>query len=185
MEEDLKEALKTLRNGGVIVYPTDTIWGLGCDATNAEAVNKIYAIKNRADSKAMLSLVGSYGMLERFVDDIPEIALELIDAAVSPLTIIYDHPVGLASNLLSDDGSAGIRITYERFSSELCRRFGKPIVSTSANISGEKSPSTYDKISSRVLDKADYVVKSFRNKPAAKPSNIIKLSEGGQIKIIR
>lgn len=185
MEEDIRNALKALRDGGVIVYPTDTIWGLGCDATNADAVDKIYKIKQRADSKAMLSLVGSEMMLERFVNDIPEVAWELIEAAVKPLTIIYDHPHGLAPNLLSDDGSAGIRITHERFSQELCRRFGKPVVSTSANISGQKSPATFREIQPELLSQTDYVVNCCHDNPASKASNIIKLSDGGLIKIIR
>lgn len=145
--QDMADALNTLRDGGVILYPTDTIWGLGCDATNPEAVEKIYRIKGRAESKAMLALVGSDGQLQSFVSHIPEVVWELIDASVNPLTIIYDHPRGLAPNMIASDGSAGIRITNEAFSRTLCQRFGKPIVSTSANRSGQPSPKTYAEIS--------------------------------------
>lgn len=183
--EDLKKAVDTLRAGGVILYPTDTIWGLGCDATNSEAVEKIFKIKNRADSKSMLSLVGSDGMLQQFVEDIPDIAWELIDAAVNPLTIIYDKPRGIATNLLAEDGSAGFRISHERFSQALCKRFRKPVVSTSANISGTSAPRSFSEIDPAIIEAVDYVVESNRNIANSSPSNIIKISNYNVVKIIR
>lgn len=184
--EDMSKALEILRNGGVILYPTDTIWGLGCDATNPDAVEKIYLIKGRAESKAMLALVGSDGQLQNYVAHIPEVAWELIDNAVDPLTLIYDHPKGLAPNLIASDGSAGIRITNENFSRTLCQRFGKPIVSTSANRSGQKSPRTYAEISPEIKAKVDYIVQYGRSSAIPhSASNIIKISDGGVIKVIR
>lgn len=185
-EQDLRNALETLRGGGVIIYPTDTIWGIGCDATNSDAVKKIYDLKRRIESKSMLALVDSEGALERWVDDIPEVAWELIEAAVRPLTIIYDHPKGIAPNLLADDGSLGVRITGEKFSRELCRRLRRPLVSTSANISGEKAPASFKDISEVILKGADYVVEYRRNEDIrSSASNIIKISEGGLFKVIR
>lgn len=184
-KEDIEKALATLRAGGIIIYPTDTIWGIGCDASNPEAVDKIYKIKGRADSKAMLALVGSDGQLQQFVSDIPDIAWELIDAAVNPLTIIYDHPQGVADNLKAPDGSLGVRISSEKFSSELCRRLRKPIVSTSANFSGKPSPKTFGEIDPEILKAVDYVVEYGREKGPASASNIIKLSDGGVFKVIR
>ncbi len=185
-EEDIKKAVEVLRNGGIILYPTDTVWGIGCDATNADAVSKIYRLKQREDAKSMLVLVDSDGMLQRTVSDVPDIAWELIDAAVNPLTIIYDHPNGVASNLTAPDGSLGVRISSERYSSELCRRLRRPIVSTSANISGEKTPKTFREIADAVKEGVDYVAEYRRDDttPHA-PSNIIKLSEGGLFKVIR
>ena len=184
--EDMAKALETLRNGGVILYPTDTIWGLGCDATNPEAVEKIYRIKGRAESKAMLALVGSDGQLETYVAHIPEVAWELIDAAVRPLTIIYDHPRGLAPNMLASDGSVGIRISQESFSRTLCQRFGKPIVSTSANRSGQPAPKTFSEISPQIKDSVDYIVMFGRSSMLPHTaSDIIKISDGGLVKVIR
>lgn len=184
--EDITKALETLKAGGVILYPTDTIWGLGCDATNPEAVEKIYYIKGRSESKAMLALVGSVGQLQNAVAHIPEISWELIDSAVHPLTIIYDHPKGLAHNLIAPDGSMGIRITNENFSRTLCQRFGKPIVSTSANKSGQKSPATFADIPREIKEKVDYIVKYGRdNSLPHTASNIIKISDGGVVKVIR
>ena len=184
--EDMSKALETLRNGGVILYPTDTIWGLGCDATNPEAVEKIYLLKGRAESKAMLALVGSEGQLQSYVAHIPEISWDLIESAVEPLTIIYDHPRGLASNMIASDGSAGIRITNENFSRTLCQRFGKPKVSTSANKSGQKSPRTFAEIPDEIKSKVDYIVEYGRsNGIPHSASNIIKISDGGVVKVIR
>lgn len=185
-EEDIKKAVEVLKKGGIILYPTDTVWGIGCDATNEAAVKKIYELKRRAESKSMLVLVDGEVMLERTVRDIPEVAWQLIEAAVDPLTIIYDHPDGVAPNLLAEDGSLGIRITSERFSRELCRRLRRPIVSTSANISGEKAPALYYQISDEVKDGCDYVAEYGRNDTTPhRPSNIIKVREGGLFKVIR
>lgn len=185
-KEDIDTALATLRSGGIILYPTDTIWGIGCDATDSKAIERIYRLKKRADAKAMLSLVGSEGQLQGFVKDIPEVAWQLIDAAVNPLTIIYDHPAGLSEKLVAEDGSAGIRITSEPFSRTLCMRLKHPIVSTSANVSGERAPLNFEDISEEIRNGVDYVVK-FRqcDKMAHTPSNIIKVGDGGLIKIIR
>ncbi len=185
-EEDIKAAVATLKKSGIILYPTDTVWGIGCDATNPEAVKRIYELKRRADSKSMLVLVDSEAMLDRTVRDIPEVAWQLIEAAVDPLTIIYDHPEGVAPNLLADDGSLGIRITSERYSAELCRRLRRPIVSTSANISGEKAPAIFDEIAPEILQGVDYTAEYRRDDHnRARPSNIIKVSEGGLFKVIR
>lgn len=185
-EADLKEAVKVLKEGGIILYPTDTVWGIGCDARNQEAVEKIFKLKQRADSKSMLVLVGSEGMLQRIVKDIPDIAWELIDVAVNPMTIIYDNPVGVAENLKAEDGSLGIRITSEKFSRTLCDRLKGPIVSTSANISGKPTPMTFSEISSEIKNGVDYVCKFRQNeKASSKPSNIIKVTKGNIVKVIR
>ena len=185
-ELDLKEAVKAMKEGGIILYPTDTVWGIGCDARNAEAVDKIFRLKQRSDSKSMLVLVGSEGMLQRTVKDIPDVAWQLIDVAVNPMTIIYDNPIGVADNLKADDGSLGIRITTEKFSRSLCERLKGPIVSTSANISGKPTPKTFSEISSDIKNGVDYVCK-FRqkDKSSSKPSNIIKVTKGNIIKVIR
>lgn len=183
---DMAKAVETLKNGGIILYPTDTIWGIGCDATNEEAVSRIYKLKRRIDSKSMLMLVGSEPELERIVKDVPEQAWMLLDAAVNPLTIIYDNPIGVACNLRAEDGSAGIRITKENFSKELCRRLRKPIVSTSANISGHPSPMHFRDIEEVIKNGVDYVVKYRQNDNSkTDPSNIIKVGSNGVIKIIR
>jgi len=186
MQEDIKKALETLRNGGVILYPTDTVWGLGCDATNAKAVARVYEIKKREDSKSMLVLIDHSGRLNSYVGEIPEIAWELIDAADSPLTVIYPNAKNLANNLLAEDGSIGIRVSGDKFCAELIKRFNKPIVSTSANISGEKTPAVFKEISEEIIESVDYVVE-WRQDDYTKtpPSSIIKLGEGGLFKIIR
>lgn len=186
MTEDIKAALEVLQKGGVILYPTDTIWGLGCDATNEEAVKRIYGIKKRDDSKSMLVLMENAALLERYVEEVPEIAYDLIELTDKPLTIIYDGARSLAKNLIAEDGSIGIRITSEAFSAELIRRFKRPVVSTSANVSGQASPANFDEIAQQIIDAVDYVVKyrqDDRNK--AVPSSIMKLGRGGEIKIIR
>lgn len=185
-EADLKEAVRVMKDGGIILYPTDTVWGIGCDASNAKAVEKIYKLKRRSDSKSMLTLVSSEGMLQRTVKEVPDIAWQLIDVAVNPMTIIYDQAFGIADNLLAEDGSIGIRITSEKFSRALCDRMRGPIVSTSANISGKPTPMTFSEISSEIKEGVDYVC-SFRQheKSSAKPSNIIKITKGNIVKVIR
>jgi len=186
MNDDLKNACEVLRKGGVILYPTDTIWGLGCDATCEDAVKRIYEIKRRSDTKSMLTLLDSTGKLDRYVDDLPEVALELIECADKPMTIIYSGAKNLAQNLIASDGTIGIRITNEEFSQKLCRQFGKPIVSTSANFSEEPSPSNFSEINSELFRLVDYVVKYKQDETQkAKPSSIIKLEKSGIIKIIR
>jgi len=184
--DDIKQALVTLNGGGVILYPTDTIWGIGCDATNPEAVSRIYKIKQREDSKSMLVLLENPNLIRSYVDEVPEIAWDLIDVADKPLTIIYPGAKNLASNLVASDKSIGIRITSEIFTQRLIQRFRKPIVSTSANISGQPAPANFDEISEEVKSAVDYVVK-YRQDDYSKatPSGIIKLGGGGQIEIIR
>lgn len=186
MTEDIKKACDVLRAGGLILYPTDTIWGIGCDATNEEAVQKVYNLKQRADNKAMLVLTDSEAKLEAYVTDIPEIAWELIHVADKPLTIIYSGARNLAKNLLAEDGSVGIRITTEEFSRKLCEAYRKPLVSTSANVSGEPSPANFGEVSDVVKNGVDYIV-NFRqeDKSKAQPSGIIKLGAGGLIQVIR
>lgn len=175
-----------LREGGVILYPTDTIWGIGCDATNEEAVRRVYEIKQRSDSKAMLVLVDSSVKVDFYVQDVPEVAWDLIELADKPLTIIYSGARNLAANLLAEDGSVGIRVTNEDFSKRLCQQFRKAIVSTSANISGQPSPATFSEITEELKSLVDYVVEYRQNEMGRpKPSSIIKLGKGGVIKIIR
>lgn len=175
-----------MRRGGVILYPTDTIWGIGCDATNAEAVRRVYQLKQREDSKAMICLVDSEARLQRYVRNVPDVAWNLMELATSPITIIFDHVSGLAPNLTAEDGSIAMRITREPFSKELCYRFQKPIVSTSANISGEPAAQNFRDISPELVEAVDYVCWSRRQEHQPhKPSSIIKISANGEFKIIR
>lgn len=175
-----------MRKGGVILYPTDTVWGIGCDATNAEAVARVYEIKRREDSKALICLVDSDARLQRYVRQVPSVAWELLDCVDKPTTIILDGAVNLAQNLIAEDGSIALRITKEAFSKELCYRFQKAIVSTSANISGEPTAQNYCDISEEIINAVDYVCWTRRqeHKPH-KPSSIIKLGLGGEVEIIR
>ena len=195
--EDIKKAVEVLRKGGVILYPTDTVWGIGCDATNAEAVKRVYDIKQRDDSKAMICLVDSDARLQRYVRNVPDVAWQLIDSlapdgdasetvAGKPTTLILDGAVNLAPNLIAEDGSIALRITNEPFSKELCYRFQKALVSTSANISGEPAAQNYCDIDPRIIEQVDYVCWSRRqeHKPH-NPSSIIKLAQDGQVTIIR
>lgn len=186
MQDDIKKALEVLQNGGVILYPTDTIWGIGCDATNEAAVKRVYEIKKRADSKSMLVLMENVNLLERYMQEVPEIAYSLIEVTDKPMTIIYPDAKNLAPNLLAEDGSVGIRITTERFTQQLIQRFRKPIVSTSANISGEPSAAIFAEVSEEIKNAVDYVVEYRQDDVTpARPSSIIKLGVGGEIKIIR
>lgn len=186
MHNDLKKAVEVLKGGGVILYPTDTIWGIGCDATNPEAVKRVYQIKQREDSKSMLVLLENPAFLERYVNDVPEIAWDLVEISDTPLTVIYPGAKNLAPNLLAEDGSVGIRFTREEFTSKLLLRFRRPVVSTSANISGRKAPVFFDEISEEIKKQADYIVEYRQNDTTpAKPSSIIKLWPGGRIDIIR
>ena len=189
-EEDIKQAVETMRKGGVILYPTDTVWGIGCDATNAEAVKRVYAIKQRDDSKALICLVDSDARMQRYFRNVPDVAWQLVDSLKEgdgkPTTLILDGAINLADNLIAEDGSVGIRITNEPFSKELCFRFQKAIVSTSANISGEPAAQNYCDIDPRIIEAVDYVCWSRRqeHKPHT-PSSIIKLKENGEVEIIR
>jgi L-threonylcarbamoyladenylate synthase len=189
-EEDIKNAVEVLRKGGVILYPTDTVWGIGCDATNAEAVKRVYEIKQRDDSKALICLVDSDARLQRYVRNVPDVAWQLLDSLKDsdskPTTLILDGAINLAPNLIAEDGSIGMRITQESFSKELCYRFQKALVSTSANISGEPAAQNYQDIDPRILEAVDYVCWSRRqeHKPH-QPSSIIRLKENGEVNIIR
>ena len=189
-EEDIRKAVEVMRKGGVILYPTDTVWGIGCDATNAEAVKRVYVIKQRDDSKALICLVDSDARLQRYFRNVPDVAWQLIDSLkdgdAKPTTLILDGAVNLAGNLIAEDGSVGIRITNEPFSKELCYRFQKAIVSTSANISGEPAAQNYGDIDPRIIEAVDYVCWSRRqeHKPHT-PSSIVKLKENGEVTIIR
>ena len=186
MNEDLKKACDVLRKGGLILYPTDTIWGIGCDATNEEAVQRVYTLKQRADNKAMLLLLGNEARLESYVQEVPEIAWSLIEVADRPLTLIYPGARNLAPNLIAEDGSVGIRITREEFSRWLCEQFRRPVVSTSANISGQPAPHTFQEIAEEIKQGVDYIVQYRQDDlTAAQPSSIIKLGAGGLFQIIR
>lgn len=186
MTEDIKKACEVMAAGGIILYPTDTIWGIGCDATNEKAVQRIYELKRRADNKAMLVLMDSEAKLNMYVSDVPDIAWDLISVSDKPLTIVYSSAKNLATNLLAADGSVGIRITNEEFSKKLCERFRKPLVSTSANLSGDPSPANFSEISDVIKEGVDYIV-SYRQDDMSKavPSGIIKLGEGGLVQVIR
>ena len=186
MIEDIKKACEVLSAGGIILYPTDTIWGIGCDATNEKAVQRVYELKRRSDNKAMLVLLDSDAKLDRYVSEVPDIAWDLIRLADKPLTIIYSNAKNLAPNLLAEDGSVGIRVTNEEFSQKLCERFRRPLVSTSANVSGEPSPANFGEISETIKKGVDYIV-GYRqeDKTPAEPSHIIKLGAGGLVRVIR
>lgn len=185
-KDDLQQAVRVLQTGGVILYPTDTVWGLGCDATNEEAVRRIFSIKQREDSKSMLVLLDASGKLQGYIPEIPDMAWDLIDMAQRPLTIIYPNARHLAKNLLADDGSVGIRISKERFSQALCAGLHRPIVSTSANISGKPTPKNFSQIEEEILSQVDYVVRYRQDDLSeAQPSSIIKLDLGNVIKVIR
>ncbi len=186
MDKEIQNALNILRIGGIILYPTDTIWGLGCDATNEEAVNRIYALKKRADSKSMIILLDNEAKLPSYVRQVPDQAWDLIEYSEKPLTIIYSEAKNLAKNVIAEDGSVGIRVTRDEFCRKLIEKFRKPIVSTSANISGENSPSGFSQIAEEIKAGVDYVValrqEEKKNPPA---STIIKLGVKGEFKIIR
>ena len=195
-KDDLQQALQVLRNGGIIVYPTDTVWGICCDATNAEAVKRIYALKQREDSKSMLVLLDSPAKLPYYIGEIPDTAWTLLDCCndandendemMKPLTIIYPNARNLAPNLIAEDGSIGIRITNEAFSKALCAQLKHPIVSTSANISGHPSARFYAEIEQEILDGADYVCRFRRDDDCpAEPSSIIKINPDNSFRIIR
>ena len=186
LQDEVKKAIEVMRAGGVILYPTDTVWGIGCDATNAEAVKKVFEIKRREDSKALICLVDSDVRLQRYVRNVADVTWDMIELSEKPLTVIFDKVTGLAPNVVAEDGSAGLRITKEEFSKELCFRFQKPIVSTSANISGEPTPRTFEEISEEIKGAVDYVVKySRQSREKHQPSSIIKMDANGQFTIIR
>lgn len=187
MQEDIKKSLEVLRNGGVILYPTDTIWGLGCDATNPIAVKRIFEIKKRSDTKSLIVLIDHAARLSAYVEDIPDVAYDLLEVAEKPLTLILENAKNLAENVINtSDRSVGIRIPDDAFCQRLIQQFKKPIVSTSANIAGQSAPQNFDQINDEIIQAADYVVQ-YRQDDIAKayPSSIIKIGAGGQVKIIR
>jgi len=186
MQKEVREALNVLRKGGTILYPTDTIWGIGCDATNPESVDKIYKIKKRDPQKSMLILVSDIFMAERYLDELPDIAEQLFEASDTPLTLILDGAINLANNLPAENGSIGIRIPDDPFCQELIHQFRKPIVSTSANFSGEASPASFHEISEELKAEIDYTINWRQDDlPVNKSSSIIKLGKGGEIKVLR
>lgn len=186
LRDDIEKSLEVLRSGGILLYPTDTVWGLGCDATNYQAVEKIYKIKRRIESKSLIILINAIESLEAYVRKVPEITSDLLLSINNPVTIIYSNARNLAPNVVASDGTIAIRIVEDMFCTELIRQFGRPIVSTSANISGEETPAIFSHISPEVKDEVDYIVK-FRQDvfSRTRPSTIIRLYEDGQYTLIR
>ena len=185
MTEEINKAISTLEIGGLILYPTDTVWGIGCDATNEVAVERVYRLKQREDSKALICLVANDAMLERHVEQVPEVAYDILDLATKPTTIIYDKPVALAKNAIAHDNTMAIRVASDKFCQYLVNKFKKPIISTSANIAGEPTPKSFAEISDVIIKGVDYIVNLQRDKNNAAPSSIIKLSNDGIVKVIR
>lgn len=185
MQQEIKNAIETLKQGGLILYPTDTVWGIGCDANNQEAVSKIYALKQREETKAMICLVADDRMLKKYVKKVPQVAQNIFDVAENPITIIYDNAQNLAQNLIGADKTIAIRIPDDEFCYQLSRKLNAAIVSTSANISGAPTPKSYKEISRDILKGVDYIVNLQKDKIMAKPSSIIKLSGDGVVKVIR
>ncbi|WBU89494.1 L-threonylcarbamoyladenylate synthase [Cellulophaga omnivescoria] len=183
--EEVNNCITVLQNGGVILYPTDTVWGIGCDATNEDAVNKIYKLKKRVNTKTMICLVANDFMLEKHVEKVPEVAFDIIDITDKPTTIVYDNPKNIAQNLIAKDNSLAIRVATDQFCQYLISKFKKPIVSTSANLSGEPTAKSFKEISSDILKGVDYAVNLQRNIQKVTPSSIIKLSNDGTVKVIR
>jgi L-threonylcarbamoyladenylate synthase len=185
MRTEIENALATLKRGGLILYPTDTTWGIGCDATQPDAIDSIYKLKRRLDRKSMICLVNDFNMLNQFVENVPEVAYDILKYASKPTTIIYDDPIRVAENIIAEDNSLAIRVVQDDFCRQLIRKFRRPIVSTSANISGETTPQSYGEISSEILEGVDYVVNLHQSKKTAKPSAIIKLKNDGSVQVIR
>ncbi|WP_432411381.1 L-threonylcarbamoyladenylate synthase [Rasiella sp. SM2506] len=185
MKTEIENAIATLKRGGLILYPTDTVWGIGCDATNADAIDKIYALKKRAENKAMVCLVHDFKMLNEFVEEIPEVAYDILRYAVKPTTVIYDDPIRVATNIIAEDNSLAIRVVKDDFCKKLIRKFRKPIVSTSANISGKTTPLSFAEISDEIKNGVDYVVNYNQKEKRGTPSAIIKLTLDGMVKVIR
>ena len=185
-KEDIRRAVEVMNKGGIILYPTDTIWGLGCDATNADAVRRIYEIKQRTDAKALISLVDSETKVQFYVKEVPEVAWDVMELSERPMTVVFDGGRNLAPNLLAEDGSVAIRITKEAFSKELCMRMKRAVVSTSANISGQPAPRCFAEISEEIKKAVDYICTSRQDEPPTQTaSSIIKLGAGGEVTIIR
>lgn len=185
LTQEINSCIRVLEEGGLILYPTDTVWGIGCDATNEEAVNKIYSLKKRPDTKAMICLVANDGMLERHVKKVPEVAYDIMDLATKPTTIVYDDPIGIARNLIAADNTLAIRVASDKFCRYLINKFKKPIVSTSANVASNPTPAHFGKIDKAILKGVDYVVNLQRDTQNGSSSSIIKLGNDGTVKVIR
>ena len=186
MEKEVEAALEVLRRGGLILYPTDTVWGIGCDATDEKAVERIYELKRSVNKHSMLVLCRDADMIVRYVNKAPGIAFEVLEMATKPLTLILEGAVGVAPNLIPETGTLGVRVPDHEFCQQLLRRFGKPIVSTSANITGEPTPKRLPEIAREIVDGVDYVVNPrFEGRPTGKPSSIIAFTEDGGVKVIR
>lgn len=185
--DDVQQALEVLRKGGVILYPTDTVWGLGCDASRSEAVKRIYQIKQREDSKALICLINSPEWLPKYAAGVPDVAYELLEAAVDPLTVVYDGALcpPLAPNLPAPDGTIALRVCSHPFCRALMRGLRRPLVSTSANVSGQAAPATFARISPEILRAVDYVCHTDRNAPPSRPSTILRLTESASVTILR
>ncbi|MBQ4820248.1 L-threonylcarbamoyladenylate synthase [Aquimarina sp. MMG016] len=182
---EMEKALTTLKRGGLILYPTDTVWGIGCDATNAEAIDKIFALKQREESKSMICLVSDFKMLQQYVEEVPEVAYDILKYAKKATTIIYDRPLRVAENIIADDNTLGIRVVRDPFCGRLIRKFKRPIVSTSANISGKPTPNNLKEISKEILEGVDHIVNLPLQNKGVKPSSIIKIGGDSTVKIIR
>jgi len=185
MQTEINECLNVLKKGGIILYPTDTVWGIGCDATNYEAVDKIFKLKKRASNKSMISLVNDFKMLNQYIEDVPEVTYDIIKYATTPTTIIYDRPLHVAENLIAEDNSIGIRVVRDGFVSKLIKKFKKPIVSTSANLNGKATPNNFKEINKIILEGVDYVVPLNQQTKPSKPSSIIKIKTNGSVSVIR
>ena len=185
MLNEIEKCLEILKKGGLILYPTDTVWGIGCDATNAEAVDRIFKLKKRSDHKSLICLVSDFKMLNEYIEDVPEVAYDILKYADKPTTIIYDDPIRVAENIIAEDNSLAIRVTKDDFCKKLIQKLRRPLVSTSANISGSPTPQSYVEIDALILEGVDYIVNLHRDKKSAKPSAIIKLKNDGSVKIIR
>jgi L-threonylcarbamoyladenylate synthase len=186
MKNELEKALSILKTGGIILYPTDTIWGIGCDATNEEAVQKVMALKGRSASKSLIVLLDNENKLASYVREIPDVAYDLIEFAENPLTIVYSNAKNLAPSVINEDGSVGIRVVKHNFCQQLIQRFRLPIVSTSANISGQAAPKNFSEVAQEIIDGVDYVVNLEQEELEEKtPSTIMKLSPDGLFTFIR
>lgn len=186
LKDEINKALEVLRIGGLILYPTDTIWGIGCDATNSESVDKVFKLKGRMDEKSLIVLLDTENKLQSYMKEVPEIAYDLIEYAENPLTIIYSGAKNIAPNAIAGDGSIGIRIVKHNFCAKLLNRFRKPIISTSANLSGQKAPGNFNEISEDIILGVDYVVNWEQDDHSRKkPSTIMKLEPGGRFSFIR
>lgn len=185
IDKQVKTSLISLRKGGVILYPTDTVWGIGCDATDAHAISRIFGIKKRSESKSLVILVNNMQMLQQYIRNIPQLIDEIISNQKKPTTIIYNNPIGLANNVIAEDNTVAIRIVNNVFCQKLIQQLGRPIVSTSANISGEPTPKSFSEISKSILDSVDYIVDLHKKQKATKASSIIRIINDDSIEVIR